>query len=73
MALEKLPQVASPTLARHISVICGRYKAYGLCSARKHVAQGIREALKIVRSEANFIVNDVVVGRLRCTLQTAVG
>ena len=70
MAQEQLSQVASPTLARDISIVCWRYEAHRLGGAREHVAQCIRKALKLVCFEANFIMNDVVVGRLRCALQT---
>ena len=73
MALEQLPQVASPTLARNVSIICRRHKAHCFGGAREHVAQGVCKALKIVCTEANFVMDDVVVSRLRCALQTTMG
>lgn len=60
-SLQQLVEVTSSAFACKIGVIRWGYKANSLGSAAKHIADVISQGLQLVCSEANLIVNDVVV------------
>ena len=65
-------EVASPTLAGKISVVCGSSKADSLRGPSKGVANGICQALKVVRIQVHLVAKNVVVSWASRALQTAV-
>ncbi len=62
--------VAPAALAREIGVIRGRDEADRLGRPREHVADVVRHALQLVRTNTDLVVHDVVVRRARRALKS---
>ena len=68
---KKFVEVASSAFAGKISVVCGCSKANSLRGPSKGVANGVCQALKVVRVEVHLVADNVVVGWASRALQTA--
>jgi hypothetical protein len=68
---KKLVEVTPSTFAGKISVVCGSSKADSLRGPSKGVANGICQALKVVRVQVHLIADNVVVSWASRALQTA--
>jgi len=66
-------EVASPAFAGEISIIRGGCQADSLRSPSKGVADGVRQAMKVVRIHVHLITDDVVMGWASRPLQAAMG
>jgi hypothetical protein len=71
-AEQELVQVTPPSLTSEICVISRGNQADGFGSPSKHVADGISESLEFVSLEADFVMNNIIMGRSSGTLQTTV-
>ena len=61
--LQQRMNVTSTTLASEISIVRRRHQTDGLGRASEHVADVVRQALQLVRADADLVVDDVVVCR----------
>ena len=68
---KKFVEVAPPTLASKISVVCGSSKADSLRGPSKGVANGICQALKVVRIQVHLVADNIVVSWASRALQAA--
>ena len=64
--------VAPPALAREVRVVRGGDEADRFGRAREQVADVIREALQLVRADADLVVDDVIMCRAGRALQPPV-
>ena len=71
--MQELVQVTAPSLTSEICIISRGNQADGFGGASEHVADGIGERLELVSHEADFVMDNIVMGRSSGTLQTTVG
>jgi len=70
--IQKIIQIASPTLARYICIVRGRDKADRPRGAAVQIAGIISALLDLICRETCFVVNDGVVRHLDSSLETGV-
>lgn len=71
-ALKEFVQVSTSALARKVSIVRWSSIRDGFCGTSEHVGDRMSESLEPVCLEPDFIVNDVIVGRTNCALETVV-
>lgn len=66
-------EVASPAFAGEISIVRGGCQADSLRGPSKGIADGVRQALKVIRIHVHLITDDVVMGWASRPLQATMG
>jgi hypothetical protein len=65
-------QVSASTFARKVGVVGRSGKRDGLGGTSEHIRNCVSEALELVRAKLDLIVDDIIVCRTNCALETVV-
>lgn len=71
-AIEQSMKVTTPAITNQVGIISRGAKGNPLSSTAKEVTKSMSECLQLINAHTNFVMNDVVVGGTRSTLQALV-